>query len=40
MNAENMWAAIANQNPVYTSAHYSEMMQKYGLVNEKGESII
>jgi len=40
MNAENMWAAIANSNPVYTSKHYFEMMQKWGLVDEKGEPLI
>lgn len=40
MNAENMWAAIANANPVYKSEHYFEMMQKWGLVDDKGESII
>lgn len=40
MNAENMWAAIANQNPVYTSNHYYQIMQKWGLINEKGESLM
>lgn len=40
MNAENMWSAIANQGPAYKSEHYFEVMQKYGLVDEKGESII
>ena len=40
MNAENMWAAIANANPVYKSEHYFEIMQKWGLVNEKGESTV
>lgn len=40
MNAENMWAAIANTNPVYKSEHYFEILQKWGLVDEKGESII
>lgn len=40
MNAENMWAAIANTNPVYTSGHYYEIMQKWGLMDKKGESSI
>lgn len=40
MNAENMWAAIANQSPVYVSNHYYQIMQKWGLVNEKGEPLI
>lgn len=40
MNAENMWAAIANQSPAYMSNHYYQIMQKWGLVNEKGESLI
>jgi hypothetical protein len=40
MNAENMWAAIANSNPVYLSMHYFEMMQKWGLVDEKGKPLI
>lgn len=40
MNAENMWAAIANAKPVYKSDHYLEVMQKWGLVDEKGESVI
>ena len=40
MNAENMWAAIANHPPVYLSSHYQKMMEKYGLVDEEGNSII
>ncbi len=40
MNAENMWAAIANEEPVYKNEHYREMMQKWGLMNEKGEPMI
>ena len=40
MNAENMWAAIANADPVYRSGHYYEIMQKWGLSNEKGEPLI
>lgn len=40
MNAENMWAAIANAGPVYRSEHYHEIMQKWELMNEKGEPTI
>ena len=40
MNAENMWAAIANAQPVYTGVEYTKVMQKWGLVNEEGEPII
>ena len=40
MNSENMWAAIANASPAYKSEHYFEVLQKWGLVDEKGESII
>jgi len=40
MNAENMWAAIANSDPVYTDKHYYEAMNKWGLTNEKGEPTI
>jgi len=32
MNAENMWAAIANASPVYKSEHYYEILQKWGLI--------
>lgn len=40
MNAENMWAAIADQPPIYLSRHYSEMMEKWGLVDKEGKPII
>jgi hypothetical protein len=40
MNAENMWAAIANADPVYKSKDYYKIMHKWGLANEKGEPII
>ncbi len=40
MNAENMWAAIANHPPVYLSKHYNEMMEKWGLVDKEGKPII
>jgi hypothetical protein len=40
MNAENMWAAIANANPVYRSEHYYQIMKKWGLSDEKGKPTI
>ena len=40
MNAENMISAIADGTPPFPSAHYFEVMQKWKLVNEKGEPII
>jgi len=40
MNAENMWAAIANADPVYKSEDYYKIMHKWGLSDEKGNSII
>ena len=40
MNAENSWAVCANTSPPYSVGHYVEVMQKWGLVNEKGEVII
>ena len=40
MNAENMWAAIANTSPAYQSSHYFEVMQKWGLIDDKGGSLI
>jgi hypothetical protein len=36
MNAENMWAAIANATPPYTQKAYLSIMVKWGLVDEKG----
>uniref|UniRef100_A0A6M3L8T2 Uncharacterized protein n=1 Tax=viral metagenome TaxID=1070528 RepID=A0A6M3L8T2_9ZZZZ len=40
MNAENSWAVCANTTPPYNVGHYGEVMQKWGLINEKGEPII
>jgi hypothetical protein len=40
MNAENMIAAIANISTPYPEAAYHKMMQKWGLINEKGEPLI
>ena len=38
MNAENMWAAIANDNPVYRSQDYFKVMQKWGIMDSHGNS--
>lgn len=40
MNAENMWAAIANAKPAYKSEDYYAIMEKWDLINEKGEPTI
>ena len=40
MNAENMIAAIANISTPYPEAAYHKMMQKWGLINEKGDPLI
>jgi hypothetical protein len=40
MNAENcMAASIGNQIP-YTDMHYFKVMEKWKLINEKGEPLI
>lgn len=40
MNAENAMAVCGNYTPPYNDAAYFSVMQKWGLTNEKGESII
>lgn len=40
MNAENSIAVCNNSVPPYHQQAYIEVMQKWGLVNEKGEVII
>jgi len=40
MNAENCSAACADQSPPFNENHYAQSMQKWGLINEKGEPII
>lgn len=40
MNAENMWAAIANIDPVYLESHYHERMLKWGLIDKEGKPMI
>ena len=37
MNAQNVWNVIANVEPTYNDGHYHQIMQKWGLMNEKGE---
>lgn len=37
MNAENSWAICRDFAPPYTDVHYSKVMQKWGLIDEKGE---
>ena len=39
-NAENMLAACQGLNAPFGQPYYIESMQKWGLVDEKGESII
>lgn len=40
MNAENSWSICMNQTPPFAHDSYLTVMRKWGLVNEKGESII
>jgi len=40
MNSENSWAVCANSTPPYGVENYNECMQKWGLINDKGEPII
>lgn len=40
MNAENSIAVCADYTPPYHQQAYVEVMQKWGLMNEKGEPII
>lgn len=40
MNAENSWAVCNNSQPPYSQAHYTEVLQKWGIVNGKGEPLI
>ena len=36
-NAENMFSVINNTIPLYSQMHYQEVMQKWRLIDEKGE---
>jgi len=40
MNAENSMAVCGNYPPPYNDAAYYSVMQKWGLINEKGEPTI
>ena len=40
MNAENMWAAIANESPKYLEKDYTKLMTKWGLIDEAGKPLI
>ena len=40
MNAENCIAACVDATPPYKDAHYYKTMQKWGLIDEKGEPTI
>ena len=40
MNAENSLACIRDISPPYSDESYSKVMQKWGLINDKGEPII
>ncbi len=40
MNAENMWAAIANKDPVYLEGSYHKIMQKWGLIDSEGKPLV
>ena len=40
MNAENCYAACRSSRPPYRDADYHAVMQKWGLINEKGEPLI
>ena len=40
MNAENSLAVCQDKTPPYDDVNYSIVMQKWGLVNEKGDPLI
>lgn len=40
MNAENAIAVCGNYSPPYHQQAFTEVMQKWGLVDEKGNSLI
>ena len=40
MNAENAMAVCGNYTPPYNDAHYFQVMEKWGIMNEKGEPIV
>ena len=40
MNAENVTAACSNIKPPYSDGHYFKVMQKWEMLNVKGEVLI
>ena len=40
MNAANSWAVCADRAPPYDEVSYDKVMQKWGLINEKGSPIL
>lgn len=40
MNAENMWAAILNEEPKYLEKDYRELMVKWGLISKEGMPMV
>lgn len=37
MNAENMCRVVENTPPAYPDAHYYQVMEKWGLIDNTGE---
>lgn len=40
MNAENSYRVCRDKAPAYGDEHYDRVLQKWGLMNEKGEPLI
>ena len=40
MNAENSWRICRDEPIAYSDKHYNKVMQKWELINEKGEPTI
>ena len=40
MASENILSEVAGENPTFKMKDFAEVMQKWGLVNEKGEPIL
>lgn len=40
MMSENMLSACVGQAPLYSNLHFKEVLQKWEMVNDKGEPII
>ena len=37
LNSTNFWCIVQDQAPIYDTRHFGEILQKWGLVDEKGE---